>query len=159
VLDARELAGPKVEIAAEIQPGVPKVYGDSTRLVSALVAIVTSSMHLVPEGRIVLRATIPSEGDRLRIDLEVRGRSKISEEREKIFEAFRDPARARRHGSLGLGLWLARSIVELHGGSVDVETSDEAGLVFRVWLPVDPPGARTDSWQAQATATDRREQA
>jgi signal transduction histidine kinase len=86
VLDTRELADESVDIQAEIQPGVPKVYGDAPRLVSALVAIVTSSMHLVREGRIVLRATIPSEGDRLRIDVEVLGRSTIPEEREKIFE-------------------------------------------------------------------------
>ena len=150
VLDARELAASsKVEIAAEIQPGVPKIYADAVRLVGALVAIVTSSMHLVPEGRIVLRATIPSEGERLCIDVEARGRTGVPEQREKIFEAFSDPMRARRHGSLGLGLWLARAIVELHGGTIDVETSEDAGLVFRVWLPVDPPGAKTDQWQAQ----------
>jgi signal transduction histidine kinase len=150
VLDAKELAaGAKVEVAAEIQPGVPKVYADAVRLVMALVAIVTSTMHLVPEGRIVLRATIPSEGERLCVDVEAHGRSGIAQQREKIFEAFRDPARARRHGSLGLGLWLARALVELHGGTIDVETSEDGGLVFRVWLPVDPPGAKTDQYQAQ----------
>lgn len=151
VLDARELVhGTDVQIAGEIQPGVPKVWVDAIRLASALVAIVTSTVRLVPQGHIVVRATLPSDADRLRIDVEARGRVSVAEERERIFEAFRDPARARKQGSLGLGLWLARAVVELHGGAVEFRPGDDGSLAFSVWLPVDPPGASTDQWRAQA---------
>ena len=52
----------------------------------------------------------------LRIDIESSGRGVPSEELEKVFEAFKYADRARRMGSLGLGLSLAKSIVELHQG-------------------------------------------
>jgi signal transduction histidine kinase len=155
VLDARELgegaeAKDQAEIVAEIQPGVPKVYSDAARLVTALTAILTSCVRLAPGGTISVRATLPSDADRLRVDIEARGRGALGEERERIFEAFKDPTRARRHGGLGLGLSLARSIVEMHRGHIDVELGDEGTLVFRVWLPVDPPEAKTGAWPAQS---------
>ncbi|MBC7018107.1 ATP-binding protein, partial [Salmonella enterica] len=43
---------------------------------------------------------------------------------------------ARRHGGLGLGLQLARSILEIHGGTIEVDNTDRGGMVFRIWLPV-----------------------
>ena len=154
VLDARELIEgaedkDRAEISAEVQPGVPKVYADATRLVTALTAILSSCVRLAPGGAVRVRATLPEDADRLRVDVEARGRGALGEERDRIFEAFKDPTRARRHGALGLGLSLARAIVEMHRGSIDVELGDEGSLVFRVWLPVDPPEARTGQYPAQ----------
>jgi signal transduction histidine kinase len=132
VLDARALAGGlKVDIVGEIQPGVPQVIADPARLTQALTAII-----LVAEsGHVLVRASMPAEGERLRIDVDVTGRGIAAADQEKIFDAFKHADRARRHGSLGLGPSLARSIVELHGGAIDVETTEAGGTVFHVWVP------------------------
>ncbi len=83
-----------------------------------------------------MRATLPDTAERLRIEVETTGEGLPLPEREKIFDAFKSAESARRHGGLGLGLQLARSIIEIHGGSIEVDNTDRGGMVFRVWLPV-----------------------
>ena len=55
---------------------------------------------------------------------------------ESADRSFKSAESARRQGGLGLGLQLARSIVGIHGGSIEVEANVGGGIVFRVWLPV-----------------------
>lgn len=136
VLDARPLVeGMNVEIVGEIQPGVPQVIADATRLTQALTAIILVAARFAERGHVTVRASIPASGDQLHIDVEVTGRGIAAADREKIFDAFKHADRARRHGSLGLGPSLARAIVELHGGAIDVETTEAGGTLFRVWVP------------------------
>jgi signal transduction histidine kinase len=136
VLDARELtAGMLVEITGEIQPGVPRILADPSRLAQGLTAIVLVASRFAEKGHVVVRAAMPVGGEQLRIDVEVTGRGISTADREKIFDAFKHADRARRHGSLGLGPSLARAIVELHGGAIDVETTEAGGTVFHVWVP------------------------
>lgn len=54
-----------------------------------------------------------------------------------LFDRFyrSDPSRARKYGGAGLGLAITKSIVELHGGAIRVESIAEEGTVFYVWLP------------------------
>jgi signal transduction histidine kinase len=67
--------------------------------------------------------------------VETQGRTVASAERGQVFEAFKDADRARRHGSLGLGLSLARSIFQIHGGNVQVDMTPGGGCLFHVHLP------------------------
>ncbi|HWL86676.1 MAG TPA: ATP-binding protein, partial [Polyangiaceae bacterium] len=135
VLDARDLmADSSVQVVGEVQPGVPKLQLDSLRIVQALTGIITSAVRFThEEGTVLVRATF--RGDRLHIDVETPGRALPEEEREKIFEAFKYADKARRHGALGLGLSLARSIIEVHGGTIDVATMEGGGMVFQIALP------------------------
>jgi signal transduction histidine kinase len=136
VLDARQLTvGTNVEIVGEIQPGVPQALGDPARLIQALTAIILVAARFAERGHVLVRASMPAGGEQLRIDVEVTGRGIAQADQEKIFDAFRHADRARRHGSLGLGPSLARAIVELHGGAIDVETTPAGGTVFHVWVP------------------------
>lgn len=138
VLEARDLSvGTEVQVTGEIQPGMPTLLVDGTRIVQALTAVIMTAARFSDKGIVPVRATRPDTGDRLRIEVETSGQGLPIGEREKIFDAFQSAESARRHGGLGLGLQLARSIVEIHNGKVEVEGLGEAGLVFRVWLPVD----------------------
>jgi signal transduction histidine kinase len=143
VLDAKELAvGMKVDITGEIQPGVPRILVDPTRLTQGLTAIILVAARFAENGHVVVRATMPAKGEQMRIDVEVTGRGISSADREKIFDAFKHADRARRHGSLGLGPSLARAIVELHGGGIDVDTTEAGGTVFHVWVPSERGASR-----------------
>jgi signal transduction histidine kinase len=142
VLDAKELAvGTGVEIVGEIQPGVPRLFVDSTRITQAINAVIMSAVRFSEKGQVQVRAAIPPNvANKLRIDVESSGRGVPKEELDKVFEAFKYADRARRMGSLGLGLSLARSIVELHGGSIEVEEMTGGGAGFHVWLPTADTG-------------------
>jgi len=71
-----------------------------------------------------------------------RGMGIAPAEQGRIFERFERTEGARGHGGFGLGLWIARALVEAHGGSISVESDAGAGAAFRVQLPVKgPPGA------------------
>jgi signal transduction histidine kinase len=149
VLDARDLThGLDVQIVGEIQPGVPRILVDQVRATQAITSVILVATRFADHGTIRVRATVPGAGERLRIDVETTGRGLPAEERDKIFEAFKHPDRARRHGSLGLGPSLARTIVEVHGGSIDVDTTEGGGTVFHLWLPTEhalasvPPSSR-----------------
>jgi signal transduction histidine kinase len=159
VLEARDLAvGTEVQVVGEIQPGVPKMYVDSGRIVQALTQVIMSAVRLLDKGVVNVRATAPSpQAQRLRIDVETQGRAIPQVELDKIFEAFKYADRARRHGSLGLGLSLARSILEIHGGTIGLEAMEGGGgggAVFRIWLPTG--GDRLSMRSAPSMATRAR---
>ncbi len=136
VLEARDLVvGTEVQIMGEIQPGIPTVMIDGTRIVQALTAVVMTAARFSDKGIVHVRATLPDQAERLRIEVETSGEGLPMAEREKIFDAFTSAQSARRQGGLGLGLQLARSIVEIHGGTIEVDNTGGGGMVFRIWLP------------------------
>ncbi len=137
VLEARDLAaGMDVQILGEIQPEMPPLFADAGRIVQALTAMVMTAARFSDKGVVHVRATLPDAGLRLRVEVETSGEGLPISEREKIFDAFTTASSARRHGGLGLGLQLARSILEIHGGSIEVDTTDRGGMAFRIWLPM-----------------------
>ena len=151
VLDAKELSvGTGVDIVGEIQPGVPRLFVDSTLITQAITAVIMIAVRFSEKGRVQVRAAIPTEiANKLRVDIESSGRGVPSAELEKVFDAFKYADRARRMGSLGLGLSLARSIVELHGGTLDVEEMTAGGVAFHVWLPTADTGTYTARMREQ----------
>jgi signal transduction histidine kinase len=138
VLDGRDLTvGGNVQVLAEIQPGVPKLFVDPARIAQALTGVIMTAVKLTAEGAVVqVSATLPTNASRLRVQIETAGGAHSAAEVEKMFEAFKYPERARQLGSLGLGLSLARSIFELHNGSIEIEATPNGGTVFVAWLPL-----------------------
>ena len=65
------------------------------------------------------------------------------QDRERIFARFERAASPRHYGGLGLGLYVTRSIIEAHGGSVQVFSTPGAGSTFVVEVPREPPGPPT----------------
>jgi signal transduction histidine kinase len=143
VLDARGLSnGQHVDISGELQPDLPLMNVDETRLVQALVAIILTAVRFAERGHVIVRAATPPGDRRVGIDVVVTGRSLASADRERVFEAFDHADRARRHGSLGLGPLVARAIVEMHHGGIDVGTTETGGVLFHVWVPVNRDNSR-----------------
>ena len=85
-----------------------------------------------------VRLTVQEEAARLVIRVSDTGCGIPESYRESIFQPFFrvDKSRSREYGGVGLGLSLVWAIVELHGGSVCVEDSSEAGTTIAVQLPV-----------------------
>lgn len=95
--------------------------------------LLNALQHVPPNGSVSVRARL--EGARCLISVEDTGRGIADEVREKLFEPF---ATTRMDG-VGLGLSIAREIVEAHGGTLRAEASANGGARFVIELPQNPP--------------------
>ncbi|HEY4118533.1 MAG TPA: HAMP domain-containing sensor histidine kinase [Byssovorax sp.] len=134
---ARELAGaPDAAVDLEIADDLPELTLDATYGVRAIAVILAHAFSVAAQrvGRAV-RVRALADDDGVRLDVEY-GRGQVTvEELENLF-ARRATSRAR---GITLGLSLARSVVELHGGSVEVERAPDGSPVVQVHLPFDVP--------------------
>ena len=125
------------EIALGVAPGLPLVDVDPQRLRQSLSNLLSNALKFTPEGgRIALKAWQDGDGG---IRFSVRD-SGIGMDREKIaaaLEAFRqlDGSLARRFEGAGLGLAITKSLVELHGGTLAIESAIGAGTTVTIALP------------------------
>jgi CheY-like chemotaxis protein len=113
------------------------IDGDSDRIVQVLSNLLTNAAKYTPaNGRVSLSAV--RVGGRVRIACEDTGPGIPAELVPRLFDAFAQGPRAldRREGGLGLGLALARSLTELHGGTISVEAVETGGSRFVVSLPI-----------------------
>jgi PAS domain S-box-containing protein len=134
------------------------VSGDQTRLVQILANLLNNAAKYTPQGgRIDL--IVDREGHQVRIDVIDNGIGIDAQLLPRVFELFSQAERTpdRSQGGLGIGLALVRSLVELHGGGVEVHSEGlHAGSRFTIRLPqveptTMPPLVRPDPSRAHAT--------
>jgi len=124
-----------IALRVEADDALPALTIDEGRLVQVLSNLVANALRYTPEnGHITLGATGRSGG----VDLIVRddGAGIFPEALPHIFERFyrADQARQQTTGESGLGLAIARSIVEAHGGTIDVQSEVAQGTTFTLRL-------------------------
>lgn len=87
------------------------------------------------EGRPIVVRVEKADG-RARLVVEDRGIGIAPAAQDRIFERFERAVPSAHYGGLGLGLWIARQVVEAHGGAISVESELGRGSTFRVDLPL-----------------------
>jgi signal transduction histidine kinase len=133
VVAGAELAQDEVELTAEVG-SLPRVRGDRERLRQVIQNLVDNAVKYSSAGGCV-RVHATADDGRVLIDVHDDGPGIAPEDHELIFEKFgRSNAGAAKPGT-GLGLFIARSIAEAHGGTIQVESVPERGSVFRLELP------------------------
>jgi len=121
-----------VELRVEGDGEDLSVMVDRDRIMQALLNLLSNAMEAMPpEGGVVSLSYRPHGKDRALIQISDTGKGILPEEMDKIF----DLGYTTKGKGLGLGLHVAREIVELHGGSVDVRSEKGKGTVFSVYLP------------------------
>ncbi|HZU85631.1 MAG TPA: ATP-binding protein [Polyangiaceae bacterium] len=87
---------------------------------------------------------LTNRGTTARLVVRDRGIGIAPEHQRRIFERFERAASVRHYGGFGLGLWIARQIVEASGGSITVQSTPGQGSTFSVELPLTAPAIRPD---------------
>jgi PAS domain S-box-containing protein len=129
-----------LRLTTVISPRLPEVPGDPNRLQQVVWNLLSNAVKFTPRGgRIDLRV-VEEAGD-IEISVSDSGIGFPSHFKPHVFERFRqaESGPTRLHGGLGLGLAIARHIVELHGGTIDAESPGEGrGATFKLRLPLMP---------------------
>ncbi|MFA5137930.1 MAG: HAMP domain-containing sensor histidine kinase [Elusimicrobiota bacterium] len=132
-----------VRLTAVASEGCPEVSADFRRSAQVLVNLVSNAIKFTPAGGSVeVRAETGVRDDAGYVAFSVRdtGCGIAPEDLKKIFRYFVQVGDKRREGEgTGLGLALARSLVELQGGTLGVESEPGKGTTFRFTLPVHIP--------------------
>lgn len=132
----------KISIGAVFDSEVTLVSGDPARLQQVVWNLLSNAIKFTPTGG---RVDVVLQGDRTRAQIIVRdtGSGIAPEFIPYLFERFRqaDSAITRSHGGLGMGLAIARHLVELHGGTIGAESPGLGqGATFIVTLPQEAIG-------------------
>lgn len=109
------------------------VLADASRIMQVLANLVVNAIKFTAEnGRIRIHTRVAS--DRVVVSVEDSGRGIDAEDLPHVFDRFWQSRRARR-GGVGLGLPIAKGIVEAHGGTIWAQSSPGAGTTFSFTLP------------------------
>jgi signal transduction histidine kinase len=131
---AAELASDEVGVRADVQEPLPVVRGDAERLRQVLMNLIDNAIKYSPAGdEVHVRAY--GENGRVRVDVRDRGPGIAREDQRLIFEKFGRVTAGNTRPGTGLGLFIARSIAEAHGGTLEVASAPERGAVFSLDLP------------------------
>lgn len=128
-----------VHLEGDISAEVPPVYADRERVHQVLFNLLDNAVRFTPPGGQV-RVTAERHNGSVDIHVADTGPGIPPEHLPRLFERFFrvDPARSRDDGGTGIGLAIARSVVEAHGGRIWADSEPGKGSVFTFELPVAP---------------------
>jgi len=129
-----------IALEQDIEPGLAIVHGDPHRLQQVAWNLMSNAIKFTGSGGRV-RVTLGRHSAQAVLSVVDTGQGITAEFLPHIFERFRqaDSSITRHHGGLGLGLSIARQLVELHGGDISAASAGvNQGSTFTVTLPIAP---------------------
>ncbi|HYT25330.1 MAG TPA: ATP-binding protein, partial [Actinomycetota bacterium] len=125
-------------IRAEVAGGLPVVWGDPDKVEQILTNLVGNAIKYSPGGgEVVVSVTPLPEAGQVEVSVRDQGIGMSPREMAQLFEKFYrvDRDEVRRAGGTGLGLYITKRLVELHGGRIRAESWLGTGSVFSFTLP------------------------
>ena len=140
------LAEAKRQIVSCQVGDVPRINGDLDKVHQIVVNLLSNSIRYTPEGGTIKLVVDTPPVDRFsgrwaRLRVRDDGIGIGAAQRERLFEPFSDMQPAKHHtssgpDSAGLGLYIARGLIELHGGLITVDSEEQVYTEFTVLLPL-----------------------
>lgn len=114
----------------------PRVQADMERIEQIMVNLLSNALRHTHQGRVDVK--VWQRHHQVWVAVQDTGMGIAPEHIEHVFDRFwrADRSRDRTSGGTGIGLTICRRLVELHGGSIEVESTLGKGTTFRFWLPV-----------------------
>jgi len=133
----------RVKLEVKLTDALSTTIADRDRLFQVIVNLLSNAVKFSPGDVGLVALTVENETDGVRLSVADNGPGVAPNQREAIFERFRqvgDTLTSKPEGS-GLGLAISRMIIEHFGGRTWVEDGPGGGAIFRVWLPRQPAAA------------------
>jgi NtrC-family two-component system sensor histidine kinase KinB len=126
----------QVSLRTEVLPGLPEVFVDPDRLQLVLGNLLGNALRYAPRGSQVVVRALDGAGH-IRFEVADQGPGVPVEHRAALFEKFfRVPGSP--EGGSGLGLFIARGLVQAHGGRIGLDTTPGGGATFWFTIPAAP---------------------
>jgi len=124
------------QIEVDVRAPEARVFGDASRLQQVFWNLLSNAVKFTPPGGVV-RVSLTSDGENVVAQVADTGEGIAPEFVPHVFERFRQAATGgRSRAGLGLGLAIAKELVEMHGGAIEVRSAGRgAGSTFTVTLP------------------------
>jgi len=126
-----------IELTAHTPPDLPQLQADSRRLKQILLNLMSNAVKFTPAGgQVTVRVTLPEAGG-LKIAVSDTGIGIAKHDLAKALQPFGqiDSRMTRKYQGTGLGLPLTKSMIELHGGTLQLESTVGRGTTATLWLP------------------------
>ena len=114
---------------------LPELDADPLRLTQMLDNLISNAVKFTPEGGTVTVTAAPN-GEAVHLEIADTGVGIPADEMEKLFDRFFRASTSAVAQGTGLGLSIVKSIVDVHGGTIAVESTEGVGTTFVVDLPV-----------------------
>lgn len=126
-------------IRLEVQgpESIEGLHGDSHRLEIVLTNLLSNALKFTPDGGSIL-LDLQVGADEVRLSVTDSGPGISPQDQLRVFDRFfrAEDSEQRSHGGAGIGLSLAKELIELHGGSLSVSSGPELGATFTIRLPL-----------------------
>ena len=127
--------GHDVPVSLELPPDPLPIAIDDARIQQVLLNLLENADRYSPDGAPITVEVAGAGAAAVRITVRDRGPGITAAEQPRIFDRFMRGAAAEGKGGLGIGLYLCRTIVERHGGTIGVDSTVGAGAAFWIDLP------------------------
>lgn len=119
-----------------LAPGIPAISMDGKRIEQVVYNLVENAIKYTDAGQVTIRSCVKNKF--VVIDIADTGMGIPQEELPKIWDRFYrvEKSRARKTGGTGLGLFIAKQIVQSHNGEISVKSEENQGSTFSIFLPV-----------------------
>jgi signal transduction histidine kinase len=123
-------------LIVSVSPDVTSGKGDEQRIAQVFLNLIGNALKFTDKGEV--RVNVTASNGKFLVTVSDTGPGLAQEEQQRIFEEFHqtDGSSTRKKGGTGLGLSIAKRIVELHGGTIWVESDLGKGAKFSFMLPV-----------------------
>lgn len=133
-----QIESKKQTIDVVFSENIPALMADANRITQILTNLI-SNAHKYTQEKGIITIKVHVENNKLCIDINDTGIGLTKDDQNKLFTKFfrSDNPDAKKIGGVGLGLWITRSLVEMHGGNITVSSIPGKGSTFSISLPLE----------------------
>jgi signal transduction histidine kinase len=128
---------PGVHSTFQVPAALPRLYSDAVKVKVLLKNLIANAMKFTDHGSVTV--SVSAQDGWIEFAVVDTGIGMSPDTQAVIFEPFRqgDSSTTRRHGGVGLGLYIVSRLLDLLSGRIDVASVPGQGSTFRIWIPID----------------------